>query len=472
MRTEHSGKEAAVAYTVKWRALRSRERVVIWALAATIACFGVAVVAHTVFTSRHRTDLGVFLTAGAAIRDQRDIYQVSWHDDHYLYPPLLAILLSPLTATLPARGEPATIGFALTVAIAYVISIACLLVAIHLLARFLEERALPSLEPAATSRRWWVLRATPIAVMLHSLGRDLQLGQLEEVLLLFLCCSVVSTLRGRSFRGGLWLSAAICLKIFPAFLLIWALVRRDMRFITGAIVGCVIGLVLIPMATLGPQRAIDLNREYASTFLLPAATRGAVAFNNSTLSMKDIHNFSLLGVFHSAQFLGSVAVPPVPSPPTRLAAAICGVVVLLMTLVPFFSKQREQFVDATILFGQLIAVSLLVAPVFQSYHLPLLIPLILGLASAGMQHSGGVYPDRRVLLVFAFFMVANTAASVKGLEPLRDAGLPTLTALALWAQGILELHRQPLASVAVRGRTSARSSRVSDRSAQTAGFAP
>jgi hypothetical protein len=438
-----------------WRDLRPWERAILYVLLVTIACFGVAVVAHVVFTERHRTDLGVFLTAAGAIRDGKDIYRVVWHDDHYLFPPLLAIVFSPLSPTLPQRGEPSSIGFALAVAAAYVLSIAALLATVHIIASVLEQKVLPPLDGPAANRRWWVLRAAPVVVVLHGLGRDLQLGQLEEFLLLALGCSVAATFRGRSFRGGLWLSIAICIKVFPAFLLIWPAFRRDARFVGGAIVGCLLGLVIVPLIALGPQRAMDYSREYATTFLLPGATHGAVAFQSGgTLSMKDVHNFSLLGVFHNIQYFGQNEVPAAPTPRTRAAATVCGFALLIATLLPVLPRGRRPLDAAgqVILFGQLIALSLLIAPVFQSYYFPLLIPLIAGITAAGMDRTGQPYPDRAVLLVFAAFMVINTAVSVKGLEPLRDAGLPTLTVLALWMTGWLEVWRATASAAPVETR--------------------
>ncbi|HSV12731.1 MAG TPA: glycosyltransferase family 87 protein [Tepidisphaeraceae bacterium] len=428
----------------RWRDLRPWERAIVVVVAATIVCFGGAVVGHVAFSARHRTDLGVFLTAARAIREGRDVYQVDWHADHYLFPPLLAIALAP---TLPRRGDPATIGFTLTVAVTYVLSVAALLAAVHILASLLEQMVLRPLTGAAANRRWWALRATPIVVMLHSLGRDLQLGQLEEFLLLALCCSLVATLNKRSFRGGLWLSIPICIKVFPAFLLIWPAARRDLRFIAGAIAGCIVGVVIVPTIALGPQRAWAYGREYVETVLLQGVQRGAVAFQSGgTLSMKDVHNFSLLGVFHDLQYFGQADVPAAPSPRTRAAAMSVGLALLLLTLLPALLPRRGALnaADQLILFGQLIALALLIAPVFQSYYLPLLIPLVAGLTAAGMNRrpAGAIYPDRRTLLLFAGFMVINTAVSVKGLEPLRDAGLPTLTVLALWTAGSAALWRR------------------------------
>ena len=65
----------------------------------------------------HRTDFTVYTEAGAAFFDGRNPYEVSnprgWH---YLYPPLFAILVSPLHA-LSSTGQVA-VWFVLSVAMA------------------------------------------------------------------------------------------------------------------------------------------------------------------------------------------------------------------------------------------------------------------------------------------------------------------------------------------------------------------
>ena len=66
----------------------------------------------------HRTDFTVYTEAGAAFFDGRDPYQVTnprgWR---YLYPPLFAILVSPLHA-LPSTGQ-VCVWFVLSVAMAF-----------------------------------------------------------------------------------------------------------------------------------------------------------------------------------------------------------------------------------------------------------------------------------------------------------------------------------------------------------------
>src|SRR5579864_7177982 len=72
-----------------------------------IIAFGVLVELRSAFLSRRMGDLGVFLRTAWAVRAGEDLYKVS--DDnrfHYHYPPLFAILMTPL-ADPPAGADRA-----------------------------------------------------------------------------------------------------------------------------------------------------------------------------------------------------------------------------------------------------------------------------------------------------------------------------------------------------------------------------
>jgi hypothetical protein len=60
-------------------------------------------------------------------------------------------------------------------------------------------------------------------------------GQVNLLLLALLCGTAAATLRGRRFRAGLFLAGAICIKVIPAFLLLFPLWRRDGRCLLGCL---------------------------------------------------------------------------------------------------------------------------------------------------------------------------------------------------------------------------------------------
>lgn len=157
----------------------------------------------------HRTDFTVYTEAGAAFFDGRDPYQVSnprgWR---YLYPPLFAILVSPLHA-LPSTGQ---------VAVWFVLS------ALMAVGCYFEMRRLADLlywRTAGGERQaplMWVGIAGLLAVLLPCLN-CLQRGQVEVLKLFLLLVGFRLFVAARSprawFVSGVVFAGAAILKLTP-----------------------------------------------------------------------------------------------------------------------------------------------------------------------------------------------------------------------------------------------------------------
>src|SRR5262249_44963419 len=147
--------------------------------------------------------------------------------------------------------------YGVSVGICYLLNLLCLALAVHCLAAALEGPA----RPPAGGRRWWALRLWPALACAVPVGHTLMRGQVNLLLLALLCAAAAAVIRGRPLCGGLWLAGAICLKVIPAFLLVLPLWRRDGRFLAGCAAGLAAGLVLVPLAVLGPGRTADCYRK-------------------------------------------------------------------------------------------------------------------------------------------------------------------------------------------------------------------
>src|SRR6266446_5904819 len=55
---------------------------------------------------------------------------------------------------------------------------------------------------------------------------------------------ITALLRGRSWQEGLWLAAAISLKVIPAFLLLFHVRHRDWRCLSACLLGFAVGFFL------------------------------------------------------------------------------------------------------------------------------------------------------------------------------------------------------------------------------------
>ncbi len=158
----------------------------------------------------HRTDFTVYTEAGAAFFDGRDPYQVTnprgWR---YLYPPLFAIVVSPLHA-LPSTGQ-VCVWFVLSVAMAF----GCYYEMRRLIALLNRQRAFGE---GQTRLLFWIGLAGLVTVLLPSLN-CLQRGQVEilKLYLLLLGFRILVTGRGARhwFLAGVVFAMAGILKLTP-----------------------------------------------------------------------------------------------------------------------------------------------------------------------------------------------------------------------------------------------------------------
>jgi hypothetical protein len=247
----------------------------------------------------HRSDFTVYTTAGAAMFDGRDPYAVAnprgWH---YLYPPLFAILVSPL-AKLDSQWQGV---------IWYAISLLTLwgcYVESRRLWRWLCDTPEPlgknsrgtaavesSQQPTSSSQKlstlpvyfFWLAGATVLLPVLNCLQRG-QVGiLLTYLLLLGFRYVVTSRTLVRALVGGVILALPVAIKMIPALpvgilclLLLsaaalhhWAhdWMQRAVGVMLGSFLGLWLFLLVIPSVILGPTaNARHLNTWYTNVVL-------------------------------------------------------------------------------------------------------------------------------------------------------------------------------------------------------------
>ena len=214
------------------RPLARWEKIGLALFAAVLIVFGAYVEMRSAFLSRRMGDLDVFLRAAWAVRSDKDPYAIASDNDwHYLYPPLYAILLTPLAD--PPRGADASgyLPYPVSVAIVYLVSLACLFAGAHVLASALEEQRLTRdfsrrVSAAAGGRCGFGPSSSACCRSAHT--SDARPGQSDRA---GDPCARrwPAGFAARNFRAGLWLALAICIKVIPAFLLVYPLWKRDGR---------------------------------------------------------------------------------------------------------------------------------------------------------------------------------------------------------------------------------------------------
>jgi Glycosyltransferase family 87 len=418
-----------------FRPLNRRERWGLILLAALFVLFSLVVGHRSLLLSRHMTDLNAFLRGAWAVRTGENLYEVADENGfHYIYPPLLAILLTPF-ANPPAGVHAAwTVPFAVSVFLMYAFSIACAFWASHWLASALEQR---SPDPQVRSQpagcwRWWALRILPLLLVLPEILGTLGRGQVNLLLLALLCGTIGAILRKRSWLAGAFLSGAICLKVLPAFLLLYPLWRRDARCLVSCALGLIVGLAVIP-ALRGPEWAITQYQAMAGKVLFPGLGAGEDHTLATTLTnVTGTDSESLLSTLHNTLHLNRETRPNEASVTTRAIALLAGGLLTALTLwAAGWRRQRSTWVEM-LFFGQLMLLMVLISPVCHLAYFVLEMPLIMAVIdTAWIPASPG--KARLLAALFVGVFVAHILPHIPGLEVLRDLGFGMYAALLWWA---------------------------------------
>lgn len=210
---------------------------------------------------------------------------------------------------------------------------------------------------------WSAFPAVLLFSICDPLFQQMLQGQLNLILLLLIVGVWTADRAGRPLLAGGLLGAAAAIKLFPAFLVLYFLARRDWR----AVAASAASLLLITLVTFGL-----LGWESYATYLsdvLPVAATWKAAWNNA----------SLAGFWHKLFAPGprnGELIPLLASPALALAGTAVSVAVVLLLLVPRVVRARTARAR-DLAFGLTITAMLLVSPVtWEHYFLLLLLPLV------------------------------------------------------------------------------------------------
>jgi hypothetical protein len=169
---------------------------------------------------------------------------------HYVYPPILAILLAPVSKW----------PLGATVGLAYLLSIAGLIGTVVLSRRFPENTRLAqtSHQGHASVQKSLGCRPAPwqialamffcLPMFLNTLTR----GQFGIISLFFMAAVFYTYIKQKKILSGLLLAFAIALKISPlAFLVFFFLMKREWKILLSALVGAGFFFFLLPSLAIG-----------------------------------------------------------------------------------------------------------------------------------------------------------------------------------------------------------------------------
>jgi hypothetical protein len=320
------------------------------------------------------------------------------------HPPLMSLAVAPLVASVGLGGT----YFAVTL-----LSLACLALTLALLARGLGLRPTP--------REWLLLGLVLLgwdsAVML------LRAGQPGLLLGALLTAGWFLLRRGRPYLAGVAIGLAVGVKLFPALLLFYLLLRHRRAFLTAMLTLAAL-FVLI-----GAVAGWDTYREHLET------ARGVVSEYAAYPA-----NLSLLGLMARLE-----APSGWPHPVAR--ALFCGAGAVVVGLLALFVRRKraggdsepERFDGEYALFMVLMVV---LSPVAWDHYLPVLILPLAVLARRALAQPARSFGPAAFFALAVALTVPDTAFTTAA-ETLSD---PVSSLLVRWL--VLPLRTYALAALA------------------------
>jgi alpha-1,2-mannosyltransferase len=414
-------------------------------LAIGLVWFGYHTLFRAAYCDNRMTDYGVYARAAWAVRTGADLYTtVDDNKWHYVYPPPFVLLFLPLADPPTGADRTGYISYELGVLLWYAINVGLLAVSLH----WLASLTLP--DARRFSRRWWYARLIPFDVCLAGLGFTLVRGQ-ANILLVFLLAGMFRALMNRrSVSGGFWLAAAVCLKVFPALLVLYPMLRNQWRAALGFIAGLVIFLGVLPVITWGWDGAIRENTRFLKLVVAPGFIKSEQATEEEQLLARELHNLtakdsqSIMAILHFIQYPSYLGRPDTPSAATKMWHwGLCGAMLLMTICVTIAANRRHSFTSAQwlIVLGCLIVVMLVTVPTSHMHYYAIVLPMLVGLTIHAMRDRTRAVPAWPTLTLLIFWGVAVGLCTLDDgiFETLRHYGLAVWATVLMWVIGLVQL---------------------------------
>ena len=430
---------------MRWLALtplsRTEKALVFGFFFVILPLLGAIVEKRSAFMVRRMGDLDCFLRAGWAVRHGADLYAVTSDNDwHYNYPPFYAILMTPLAD--PPRGEETAghVPYVWSVLICYLISVFALLWSADVLATAIEEHSSDNAfrsEPTHC-RRWWYLRLWPLLICCVPIGHTLMRGQVNLIVLALLCLALAGWVRGQSFRAGWWLASAICIKVIPAYLLVYPAWKRDLRALVGCGAGLLFGLVLLPLAVFGPEQTVTHYQTYGRVFLGPMFQVGDDdSRKEEIVGVNATDSIGVKNMLHNWMYPDRQTRPQDLHIGAKIAYLLLGFVMTLVVLWPSADTPWRRLHQL----AALIVLMTIFSPVSHSHYLAFCVPLTMMLIAWIWEGHDTITLPWWLAVLFAAFLGTQVAAQLPGLEVLKDRCAAMFATLPLWALSVAQLWR-------------------------------
>ncbi len=389
-------------------------KLTVWiALLIGLTILGYSTVYRAALGEKPRTDLTVYLRAAEAIQQNESIYAVEnerhWH---YVYLPLLAILLMPFTA-LPLW---------LNALLWYLLSIAALFGTVWGLRSLFKNK----------EQSFWILLGC-FVLALPPLLNTFTRGQLGTLGLFLGLLPFLLIRKEKNFTAGFILGFAIILKMSPLLILpFYFLLKRNWRAIAGCVVGGLVFGIILPTFVFGP----GLHLKYLKTYF-EAISGGTGDLAHQSYLWGELFtpfagdNQSFYAVLTRLYWKTEAAFIGQSNAVIRLINFIFLLSLLSATTWKFFKASQntaeEKLTRDFTTFSLLSSVMLFTSPVSQLHHFT---PLVLLSAAAFLQLNANPSSRKRLLNTMTVCLFFFTAGMI--FDSLAVMGLPLWGTMLLW----------------------------------------
>lgn len=392
-------------------------------------------------------DVQVFFRAGWAVWTGYPLYEVADHHGWtYHYPPFFALLMGPFGHPLEGYPQPSwALPLRTSVAVWYMLSVAMLLIAIDWWARALERNG-ASLEEHQWNA-WWTLRIGPLAILMPYLGDGLGRGQPTALVLLTMVAFLALYARGRIYWAAFALALGFTVKLFPAVLILFPLLRRDWRTLLAVAGFGALFLFVVPTLCLGPAEVIKLYGAMWTEHLSGIFTGTP---NDKIAAEITFTSYDMLSIGAMLTRIAAGGLPAADKLPLFATLGQFAFDAALFAALVWVGHGRfwrlngpqPPLSDAVLIGGAVLCASLpLVLSVSQPNYVAFVAPLVAVVLFDAWQRSG---ETRLVtfLVLWACVMWCGMFGTEGGLwEPLRVIGLATPAIAVLLGSGLLCLRR-------------------------------
>ncbi len=417
------------------RRLGRWERLFLGLIVVLVLYYAVMTEVRSCFLKRRMTDFGVYLRAAWAVRTGHDMYAVTCNNGwHYCYPPPFALLLIPLAD--PPAGYPRAgyLAYPVSVGIWIVLSFGFTFALIEALAR----RIVP--EARRGTRRWWSARVGPFVLCVGGIGYTIVHGQVNTLVAALIGACFLAWAAGRKRLAGVWLAAAVAVKLIPAYLVLFPVLHRDRRMLAGGVLGGVLILGALPACVFGLRGTVHEYRKFVHQVLTPGTTGGGDQTRAQELThtiATDSHSFQ--AVLHNWRNPNVATRPPAADRTTRLVHwAIIGLMTL-STVAIGVKAPRDSIPDQLVLLGCLTLVMVLASPVSHVHHYAMALPAVCALWLKGLvDRPGHAWPHHAVSVPLVVWCLGTAIPLIPGevFVRLREFGLGTASTVLLWLSGL------------------------------------